>query len=111
VEEHLFAIVAADEAEAAVPHHLLDATLRLRALGHHRPTTPPPSPALAARARGAVAVSDDELLAEEVHGHDEVLQPLGLGREQHLVIAEVDDAVAETRILVRHPGTRVDVFE
>ncbi len=106
MEEDLLAVLAADEAEAAIAHHLLDAALRLRT--RRRAAAAARS---RARTRSAVAIARDELLAEQVDRHQQILELVLLGREQHLVLAEIRDRVAETGILVRDPGSGFDLVQ
>ena len=71
------------------------------------PAATPPAPC----ALRAEPVGQHELLAEELELHLEVLKPLGLRRQQHLVVASLDDRVAQTRVLVGDAGARFDVFQ
>jgi len=70
VEEDFLAVVAAHEAEAAIAHQLLDLPADPGSAGRRRGGTPlPPTPP----ARAAEAVAQRELLAEQLHGHHEIL--------------------------------------
>jgi hypothetical protein len=115
MEEHLFAVLTADEAEAAVAHHLLDLAARLRTGGGDRHlrgrlADAPRAAGTAATASGGVG-ADRELREEERDRHGEVGHAAALGGEQYLVLAHIDDAVAQAGVLVGAGRTRLDLVD
>jgi hypothetical protein len=111
VEEHLLAVVAAHEAEAALGHQLLHPSLHLGAAGHRPHRGRAPSPRSTATAPGRrVAVAGRELLAEQRDGDHQVLHVRIRGGEQHLLVADLDHGVAKTGVLVDDVGAGLDLF-
>src|SRR6056297_1975497 len=108
MEEDLFAIVTANEAEASIADHLLDLALALGAVRYRRRAIarlrrPLATPATAtAAARCAETIGGDELRAEEVERDREILQAVLLRGEQDLVVLRLDHAVTKARVLMRH---------
>jgi hypothetical protein len=115
VEEDLLAVFSANEPEAAITHHLLDAALRLRSGGSGCRTRCSASAAASSTASSGtarvVALAQDELVQEQLGGNDQILQVLSFGREQHFVFSDFHDAVAKAGILVGALSPLFDLVE
>jgi hypothetical protein len=116
MEEDFFAIVSADESEAAIADHLLDLASAFRtARSRRRPSArrgSTLSPTSAAPTTGrSKAIGGDEFIAEEIQYHSQILKSLLLRREQDLTIFGLDDAIAKPGILVGHEETGFNFIE